>query len=302
MIVGPALALACALATSVAFLFKHRGAVSAPPVSVRHPLQSAAGLFRSRWFAVGWLVAVGAWALHVGALALAPLSVVQAILSAGLVFLAVLAERFFGFHLGRRQWTGLVITAVGLAIIGITQGAQPSEPPGYALAALISIECGVLLLATGLAVMAGRLPVLRAREGLLLGAAAGALFGISDIALKFLTHAVQDGALELISPWAVAALAASVIAFYASARGLQIGPGVEVIALTSVAANLVAIVGGVLVFRDSIGNGALAITGRMIAFGLVVAGAALIPAPVRAADASSDASGEPGAVAPVSNP
>jgi drug/metabolite transporter (DMT)-like permease len=284
MTFGLALALACALATSVSFLLKQRGAVSAPAVRVRHPLRSAAGLFRSRWFAIGWLVAVGAWALHVGALALAPLSVVQAVLSAGLVFLAVIAERFFGFQLGRRQWIGLVITAVGLAIIGVTQGAQPGEPPGYALAALISIEGGVLLGATGLAVISGRLDVLRAREGLLLGTAAGALFGISDIALKFLTHAVQDGALELISPWAVAALTASVIAFYASARGLQIGPGVEVIALTSVAANLVAIVGGVLIFRDSIGTGAVAIAGRMIAFGLVVAGAALIPAPLRVGD------------------
>jgi drug/metabolite transporter (DMT)-like permease len=216
------------------------------------------------------------------------LSVVQAVLSAGLVFLAVLAERFFGFRLGRRQWTGLVITAVGLAIIGLTQGAQPSEPPGYALAALITIEGGVLLFATGLAVISGRLDVLRSREGLLLGVAAGALFGISDIALKFLTHAVQDGVLELISPWTFAALAASVIAFYASARGLQIGPGVEVIALTSVAANLVAIVGGVLIFRDSIGVGAAPIVGRMVAFGLVIAGAALIPAPVRVADTDGE--------------
>jgi drug/metabolite transporter (DMT)-like permease len=288
VIFGLALAVACALATSVSFLLKQRGAVSAPPVRATHPLRSAADLFRSKWFALGWLVAVGAWGLHVGALALAPLSVVQAVLSAGLVFLAVLAERFFGFHLGRRQWTGLLITAVGLAIIGITQGAQPSEPPGYALAALISIECGVLLLASGLAVIAGRLRVLQAREGLLLGAAAGALFGISDIALKFLTHAVQDGVLELISPWAVAALAASVIAFYVSARGLQIGPGVEVIALTSVAANLVAIVGGILIFRDSIGTGALAIAGRMIAFGLVIAGAALIPAPLRVVDTNAE--------------
>jgi drug/metabolite transporter (DMT)-like permease len=289
---GLALALACALATSVSFLFRQRGAVSAPPVRVQHPLRSAAGLFRSKWFAVGWLVAVGAWLLHVGALALAPLSVVQAVLSAGLVFLAVLAERFFGFRLGRRQWTGLVITAAGLAIIGITQGAQPDDPPGYALAALISIECGVLLFASGLAVLAGRLEVLQTREGLLLGAAAGALFGISDIALKFLTHAVGDGLLELISPWAFAALAASVIAFYASARALQIGPGVEVIALTSVAANLVAIVGGVLVFRDSIGSGPVAIVGRMIAFGLVIAGAALIPAPLRVTDPQDEPSGE----------
>jgi drug/metabolite transporter (DMT)-like permease len=285
---GLALAVSCALATSVSFLLKQRGAASAPPVRVRHPLRSAIDLFRSRWFAVGWLVAVGAWALHIGALALAPLSVVQAVLSAGLVFLAVLAERFFGFRLGRRQWTGLLITAVGLAIIGITQGAQPSQPPGYALAALITIEGSVLLLATGLAVISGRLHVLQSREGLLLGVAAGALFGISDIALKFLTHAVQDGVLELISPWTFAALAASVIAFYASARGLQIGPGVEVIALTSVAANLVAIVGGVLIFRDSIGIGAVPIIGRMVAFGMVIAGAALIPAPVRVADTDGE--------------
>ena len=206
----------------------------------------------------------------------------QAVLSAGLVFLAVLAERYFGFHLGRRQWIGVIITAAGLAVIGLTQEAQPGGPPGYALAALIAIECTVLLVATGLALASGRMNLQPAGQGMLLGAAAGALFGVSDIALKFLTDAVEDGVLELISPWTFAALAASVVAFYASARGLQLGPGVEVIALTSVAANLVAIVGGVLVFRDSVGTGALEITGRTIAFCLVIAGAALIPAPVRA--------------------
>src|SRR4026207_89846 len=163
---GLALALACALATSVSFLLKQRGAVSAPPVRVRHPVRVAADLVRSKWFAVGWLVARGAWALHVGALALAPLSVVQAVLSAGLVFLAVLAERFFGFRLGRRPGTALVLTALGLAVIGITQGAQPNDPPGYALAALIIIEAGVLLVATGLAAMAGRLSPPPARGGL----------------------------------------------------------------------------------------------------------------------------------------
>ena len=71
-------------------------------------------LFRSRWFLVGWIVAIVAWFLHVGALSLAPLSIVQAVLSGGLVFLAVFAERFFGFQLGRRQWVGVTITAAGL--------------------------------------------------------------------------------------------------------------------------------------------------------------------------------------------
>jgi len=74
-----------------------------------------------------------------------------------------------------------------------------------------------------------------------------------------------------------------VIAFYASARSLQIGDGVEVIALTSVTANLTAIIGGILVFRDPIGSGAVGITGRrFLAFCLVIAGAALMPAPMRA--------------------
>jgi drug/metabolite transporter (DMT)-like permease len=284
VILGVALALACALATNVAFLFKHRGAVLASPVHVRHPLQSAAGLFRSKWFTVGWVTALGAWGFHVAALALAPLSIVQAVLSGGLVFLAVLAERFFGFHLGRRQWIGLTITAAGLVVIGLTSGSDPGKAPGYALAALITMESTVIVLATALAAAAisGRHRVLRAREGMLLGVAAGALFGVSDIALKYLTHAVGNGVLELLSPWSVAALVASVVAFYASARSLQIGPGVEVIALTSVAANLIAIVGGILVFRDPIGTGALEISGRMAAFCLVIAGAALMPGPMRA--------------------
>jgi drug/metabolite transporter (DMT)-like permease len=284
MIVGLALAVGCAVATSVGFLFKHRGAVLAPPVRVRHPLQSAVDLFRSKWFAIGWMVAVGAWALHVGALALAPLSIVQAVLSGGLVFLAVFAERFFGFHLGRRQWAGVIVTAAGLAVIGLTSGPNENDPPGYALAALISIECGILVLSGAVAAAATHHRVSPVTQGLLLGAVAGALFGISDVAIKYLADAVGDGALELISPWTVAALAASVGAFYASARGLQLGPGVEVIALTSVAANLIAIVGGILVFRDPVGAGAFEITVRMLAFCLVIAGAALIPAPVRAAD------------------
>jgi drug/metabolite transporter (DMT)-like permease len=282
VIIGLAFAVACSLATNVAFLFKQRGAVSAPPVRVRHPLRSAADLFRSKWFAVGWVVAIGAWALHVAALALAPLSIVQAVLAGGLVFLAVLAERYFGFRLGRRQWIGLLITAAGLAVIGLTSGSDAGESPGYALAALIVIESSVLLFATGLALLSSRLGVGPAAEGMLLGVAAGALFGVSDIALKYLTDAVQGGVLELASPWLVAAVAASVIAFYASAGGLQLGPGVQVIALTSVAANLTAIVGGVLVFRDPVGTGAVEITGRMIAFCLVIVGAALIPAPLRA--------------------
>src|SRR6476661_1441509 len=135
MVAGLALALASALVTNIAFLFKQRGALLAPPVRARQPLRSAVGLFRSRWFALGWAVAVAAWGLHVGALALAPLSVVQAVLAGGLVFLGVLAERYFGFHLGRRQWARVIITAFGLAVIAVTGGQHTSAVRHYSLAA-----------------------------------------------------------------------------------------------------------------------------------------------------------------------
>jgi drug/metabolite transporter (DMT)-like permease len=277
MIVGLALALGSALVTNVAFLFKQRGAVLAPPVQARHPLRSAAGLFRSRWFSLGWAVAVAAWGLHVGALALAPLSIVQAVLSGGLVFLAVFAERYFGFRLGRRQWAGVTVTAVGLAVIGLTGGSPSGPLRHYSLAALIAVECGVFALGAMLIRISMRGGLGRAAQGLALGVAAGVLFGVSDIALKYLTGALHGGLHGIVSAWTLAALAASVLAFYASARGLQLGPGVAVIAFTSVAANLAAIVGGILVFGDPIGTGGPAIVARVSAFGLVIAGAAFMP-------------------------
>jgi len=275
MILGLLIALASALATNVAFLFKHRGATRAEPIAVRHPLRGAAALFRSKWFAVGWLVAVLAWALHVGALALAPLSIVQAVLSGGLVFLAVLAERFFDLRLGRWQWFGVTITAAGLAVIGVT-GSGAARPQRSSLAGLIAVEGAVFAVGAVLLAVSAHRRITRRAEGLLLGLAAGALFGVSDVAIKYLTHA--EGALHgLLSPWTATALLAGAIAFYASARSLQVGPGVEVIALTAVAANLAAIIGGILVFDEPIGSGPLAIGARFVAFCLVILGAALMP-------------------------
>jgi len=76
-ILGILLALACALTTNIGFLFKHRGACAAPAVDMRHPLRSGRSLFASKMFAIGMLIASGAWIFHVAAMAVAPMSVVQ---------------------------------------------------------------------------------------------------------------------------------------------------------------------------------------------------------------------------------
>jgi drug/metabolite transporter (DMT)-like permease len=283
---GILLSLLCALATNVGFLLKHRGACAAPDVSLKHPLASAVGLFRSKWFALGMLVALGAWSFHVAALALAPLSLVQAVISGGLVFLTVMAERFFGFTVGTRQWAGVGLTALGLVLLAATLPHGGGAHSSYSLAAMIAFESALLALGTFLVLS----PKLGSHEhhGVMLGTAAGILFGVSDVAIKALTGSVGDlGVAGLLSPWLLTCVLASVIAFFASARGLQKGEAVPVITLTSAAANVTAISGGILVFGDPMPGDPLGIVIQSFAFVLVVVAAALTPAPLRAARAEA---------------
>jgi drug/metabolite transporter (DMT)-like permease len=283
---GILLSLVCAFATNVGFLLKHRGACAAPEVSLRHPIASAMGLFRSKWFAIGLFVAIVAWMFHVAALALAPLSLVQALISGGLVFLTVIAERYFGCNVGIRQWAGVGLTALGLVLLAVTLPGGGGAHSSYSLAAMIAFESALLALGTFLVLS----PKLGSHEhhGVMLGTAAGILFGVSDVAIKALTGSVgADGLTGLLSPWLITCIAASVIAFFASARGLQRGEAVPVITLTSAAANVTAISGGILVFGDPMPNDLLGIVVQSFAFVLVIAAAALTPAPVRAARANA---------------
>lgn len=280
--IGLLCALFSALGTNLAFLLKYKGAVAAPDVDMRHPLGSAIDLFRSKWWSIGWGVAVVAFALHVAALSLAPLSIGQAVLAGGLVFLAVLAERFFGFHLGHRQWIGIGLVAVSLTLLTVTGGGGGGgAKSSYSLAGMIVFEAiavgiGVLLVASHLI---ERIP---AQPGVLLGVAAGLGFGISDVAIKALSGELDGGPIGMLSPWTAIIVSAAVFSFFASARSLQLGDGVAVIAVTSVAANLCAILAGLAVFGDRLGDDALVIGVRLASFALILVGSAMIPAPVRA--------------------
>ena len=284
---GILLALACAFTTNLAFLYKHRGACAAPAVQVSHPLRSARALFASRWFTVGMLIALGAWGAHVAALALAPMSVVQAVLAGGVVLLAVMAERLFGFRVGPRQWIGLGLTALGLMLLGVTLPAIHSAHSSFSLPGMIAFE-GAFVVVGALLIMGKRIGAPDHHHGVMLGAAAGFLFGVSDVSIKAITGLAGSGVLgALLSPWTAVALAASVAAFYASAKGLQDGEAVPVIALTGVAANVSGIAGGIVVFGDPLPGTALGMVLQAVAFLLVIVAAALTPAPVRATAAAA---------------
>src|ERR671933_2225255 len=125
--IGLLLALATALTSIVGFLLKHRGAVESPPVDARRPVASSLALFRSRAYTIGIVVATGSWGLHVAALALAPISLVQTVIAGGLALLTVVADRVFGHHVSRREWIGVLLTAPRLAFLAATMSGVGAD-------------------------------------------------------------------------------------------------------------------------------------------------------------------------------
>ena len=208
-------------------------------------------------------MAVVAFALHVAALTLAPISIGQAVLAGGLVFLAVLAERFFGFKLGRRQWVGIGLVAVSLSLLTMTGGGGGGDAnSGYSLAGMIVFES----IAVGVGARARRIaPIDRvpAQRGVLLGNRSRA--GVRDLRRgdQGALGDLESGPDGLLSPWSAIIVSAAVFSFYASARSLQLGDGVAVIAVTSVAANLSTILAGLAVFGDRLGDNAFVIGVRL---------------------------------------
>jgi hypothetical protein len=273
---GIALALGCAATANLGMLCKHRGACEAPEIRLTSPWSSAVALFRSRWWTIGFAIAAIAWILHVAAMAMAHLSLVQAVIAGGLVLIAFPAQRYFNHRLNAREWLGLALAAAGLAFLAVTV-PHASENDGYSIATLAAFEAvtfgaGLVLFTSG-ALRRGSIC-----HGVVLGLASGLLIGVSNVAIKALTEATSaGGAIALLSPWTALAVIGGLGAFFALARGMQLGEAVPVIATASVAANCAAILGGVVVFGDPIGSGVVEGLLRGFAFAAVIAAAVLMP-------------------------
>jgi hypothetical protein len=274
--VGIGLALLAALLTNLASLLKHRGCHHAEPVRISRPLRSARRLAGSPWFAAGWTLAAIAWLIHVVALSMAPISLVQAVLAGGAVTLAVMSQRIVGDPVERRQWLALLLGGAGLALLILTVPHLGSSHSEFSLAAIVGFEGGLALAAVGL-VLGHRSERLAARRGLLLAALAGTLIALAGIAIKGLTGA-DGSSIAVIAPWIGLIVVCGVVAQYAVVAALQGGQAIETIGLMGLVANATQIVGGVIVFNDPLSGNPLGIALQATAFAMVCASALLLPA------------------------
>lgn len=281
ILIGLLLALGCAVTTNVASVLKHRGANLAPAFCVTRPLQSTRALMRSRWFAAGLGLAQVAGVLHIAAITLAPMSVVQVVMAGGVVLVAALAKRLLGAHAPRRQRLGLWAAGAGLALLVLSAPQLHGAHSAFAAPTLLLFEVALTVL--GLALAAGlRLARLVPHRGVLLSVSGGAIFGVSDVAIKAVTglsgHGGSVAALVVVLAVAiVTGIAAQVL----SIRALQEGEAVQVIALTGVAGSVANIAGGFVVFGDPMAHGTLAWIAQSTAFTLVLFGSARMPSSSR---------------------
>jgi hypothetical protein len=180
------------------------------------------------------------------------------------------------------------MTAAGLLLLVMTLPSNTGTHSSFSSTAMVAFEAALLVI--GFLLVSGpRLGAPDHHHGIMLGAAAGVLFGVSDVAIKALTGIGDGIGGVLLSPWLALCLAASVTAFYASARGLQEGEAVPVIVATSTAANVSCILGGIVVFGDPLPGDALGIALQLFAFALVVVAAILTPPRLEAATAPARA-------------
>ena len=259
---GLALALASAAALNWGFFTQHGAASGLPPLSVGRPVHSLRLLFSSLRWVAGFAVGLAGWALYVAALALAPLSLVQATSAGGIGLLALLVERTTGTSLARREWIGVGAAVGGLVLLGISlagqaTGGRHGDPA--IVGAWIGVSCAAALLA------AVRLP-----GGVGFGVSAGVLYAAGDVATK----AAVSGGLAVLA-FVAAVLACHGLAFVALQLGFQRGGALATAGVATLLTNALPILAGTVVFHEGLPGGAFGVL-RVAAFAAVVSGAALL--------------------------
>jgi hypothetical protein len=260
---GLVLALVSAFALNWGWIAQHGAAHELPPLSLRRPLASLRSLFSDLSWLAGFLVGLAGWALYVAALALAPLSLVQAVSAGGIGILAVLAHRR-GETVTRRHWIAVALCTSGLLLLGVSLagGTGKAATPGVgAVAVWLALSAAIALLA------AFRGSWLAAGAGL--GVAAGVLYAAGDVATKAATF---TGWWLALVPVVFLAHGA---AFVALQFGFQRGSALATAGSATLLTNALPIVSGLVLFHERLPGGALGAL-RVVAFVAVVLGAAAL--------------------------
>jgi drug/metabolite transporter (DMT)-like permease len=265
-----ALALVATLASScalnVGYLLEHGAVGKLPPLSIRSPLTSLRHLLGSRRWVLGFAIESCGWALFVLALALAPLSLVQATAAGGIGILALLVSRVTNVPLSRHERLGVLIAVAGLVLLGISLAGGHGEGGGAG-----HLSVGLWIGASAVAALAS-VQLLSGRIGAApaYGIAAGLLFAAGDIATKGAVE-TEKGHLGFIA----ALIAAYAFGTLVLQAGFQRGSALTTAGIATLLTNALPIVAGMTIFGEPLPEGWLGAV-RIAAFACVVVGAVFL--------------------------
>lgn len=262
------LTFASAVLINWAWIREHDAASSLPPLSVRRPRESLRILLTDRSWVTGFATETGGFFCYVGALALAPLALVQSLSAGGIALLAFFSSRIAGVKLARREVLGVVIAAVGLVFLGISLAGATGEGDEGAWGGILIWLAASLVLAVVAVRYGPRVLSVAAAHG----AAAGILLAAGDVVTKAV---VTGGSRIVFVPAMIFCYSFGTIVLQ---LGFQKGAALTTAGVATLLTNALPIIAGTTLYDEPFPNGELGVL-RGIAFALLIFGGALLSRP-----------------------
>jgi len=197
-----------------------------------------------RWL-VATLIGLLGWPLEIAALLLAPLTVVQPCLAAGLVLLLWLGVTRLGERPGRREYGAVAAIVVG---VGGIAWAAPERTTSNAGAVPIAIALGLVMIPI---VAPYVLRGWRNAAGTLAVVAAGFGYAWTAIASKLLTDELSAGSLAVAVVWLATAAASEGLALLSEMSALGRRPATRVAPVMFAVQVMVPVILAPLIFGES---------------------------------------------------
>lgn len=273
LIAGLIAAVASAAAINLGYLLQHSGLSDVIGRGGGRAAQLRASFRSPRW-RWGQTLGIVGFGVQVAAVAIAPLSLVQAFAAGGLALSVPLASRLFGHSVTRREAVAVGAMAAALAILPLGLPDRREQ-----LHQLVFYATMLPLLVAAVSCASRTSAGARA-------VGAGLAYGVADAAVKALSvRWSTQGAGALLSPWTALFLVGTLTGFIGLQGALRAAGPVTAVSLMTAFATLVSLMGGLVAFGESFGTR----TSTVVLHGAAVAVVLACVRPLAAAQAEIDA-------------
>ncbi len=228
------------------------------------------------WLAGLFLQPIG-YACYILALEHGPLSIVQPIMSAGVLLFVAFAALVLQEPIGVREWVAICAIAVGVGLLGLSLSPSTDLQPARINGSSVIFFSALIL---GLVWLAG-LGMRRRDRGLWLSIESGLFLGLASVYAKGLAVAISRGpsretwAVLAFNPYLSLTLLGNLIGFALLLGAFYYGRAGIVLPLSAALSNLVPIAGGMVALGEHPPpHGAMVL--RLAAIVLTIGGAAIL--------------------------